>query len=231
MELVDLVQQELQGEPGARGRGSTVEEDPRPPREAGEAGAPRPKPVDATEATAGGAREALSFTRDAGTDTVAEATGRRRKFADRRLAGLSRTRIPHTGNGARDREPRRPPVDRRDLHAPRRRSPSTCSGRLQLASVPVERGGGPGASSSATSTTAAISRRHSTRDRAVRGRLCAKGSVGWGDRARPRLAGVRPERLSPRATLRECLTIQARMLGIDDPLSLLRILGRAGSTR
>ena len=129
MELVDLVQQELQENPVLE-EGIESEED----RAAAEAAGPgdAPEAADATEATAELAQPDLA--RDAGTDTVAEATDAE-KFADVDWQDYLDAN-PHTGMREVVSGDDRPSIDA--TYTRRETLSEHLLWQLQLASLPVE---------------------------------------------------------------------------------------------
>jgi RNA polymerase sigma-54 factor len=206
MELVDLVQQELQENPVLE-EGIESEED----RAAAEAdpGA-TPEAADATEATA--ELTDLELTRDAGTDTVSEATDAE-KIADVDWQDYLDAN-PHTGMREAVNPDERPSIDA--TYTRRETLSEHLLWQLQLASLPVEQEigarfiiGNLDERGYLTSPLDEIARQSGVREEVV---VAALAAVQEFD----------PSGVAAR-DLRECLSIQARVLGIDDPL-VLRIL-------
>ncbi len=207
MELVDLVQQELQENPVLE-EGIESEED----RVAAEARAPgeAPEAADANEATAELMQPEL--TRDAATGTATEATDAE-KFADVDWQDYLDAN-PHTGMREAVSGDDRPSIDA--TYTRRETLSEHLLWQLQLASLPVEQEiaarfiiGNLDDRGYLTSTLDEISRQSGVRESVV---VAALAAVQEFD----------PSGVAAR-DLRECLTIQARSLGIDDPL-VLRIL-------
>jgi RNA polymerase sigma-54 factor len=207
MELVDLVQQELQENPVLE-EGIESEED----RAAAEAAGPgdAPEAADAMEATAELSQP--DQLRDAGTDNVAEATDAE-KIADLDWQDYLDAN-PHTGMREVMSPDDRPSIDA--TYTRRETLSEHLLWQLQLAGLPVEQEiaarfiiGNVDDRGYLTSPIDEISRQSGVRESAV---LEALAAVQEFD----------PSGVASR-DLRECLTIQARMLGIDDPL-VLKIL-------
>jgi RNA polymerase sigma-54 factor len=206
MELVDLVQQELQENPVLE-EGIEVEED----RAAAEAADPgeTPEATDLTEATAELGAEAA---RDTGTDTVTEATDAE-KIADLDWQDYLDAN-PHTNMREIASPDDRPSIDA--TYTRRETLSEHLLWQLQLASLPVEQEvagrfivGNLDDRGYLTSPLDEIARQSGVREEVVAAALAA-------------IQEFDPSGVAAR-DLRECLTIQARMLGIDDPL-VLRIL-------
>ncbi|TMA34794.1 MAG: RNA polymerase factor sigma-54 [Deltaproteobacteria bacterium] len=206
MELVDLVQQELQENPVLE-EGIESEED----RAGVEAAAPgdSPEAADATEATA-----ELAPTDLAGAEpgTVAEATDAE-KIADVDWQDYLDAN-PHTGMSEAVSPDDRPSIDA--TYTRRETLSEHLLWQLQLASLPVEQEvagrfiiGNLDERGYLTSPLEEISRQCGVREEVVAAALAAVQEFD-------------PSGVAAR-DLRECLTIQARVLGIDDPL-VLRIL-------
>jgi RNA polymerase sigma-54 factor len=207
MELVDLVQQELQENPVLE-EGIESEED----RAAAEAGAPgdAPEAADANEATAELTQPELA--RDAATGTTAEATDAE-KFADVDWQDYLDAN-PHTGMREVVGPDDRPSIDA--TYTRRETLSEHLLWQLQLASLPVEQEiaarfiiGNLDDRGYLTSPLDEISRQSGVRESVVLEALTAVQEFD-------------PSGVASR-DLRECLTIQARVLGIEDPL-VLRIL-------
>ena len=207
MELVDLVQQELQENPVLE-EGIEIEED----RAAAEAGVPGEahQADDANEATAELTQPEL--TRDAAPGTASEASDAE-KFADVDWQDYLDAN-PHTGMREVLSGDDRPSIDA--TYARRETLSEHLLWQLQLASLPVEQEiaarfiiGNLDDRGYLTSPIDEISRQSGVRESVV---LEALAVVQEFD----------PSGVAAR-DLRECLTVQARMLGIDDPL-VLRIL-------
>jgi RNA polymerase sigma-54 factor len=207
MELVDLVQQELQENPVLE-EGVESEED----RAGAEAKGPgdSPETADATEATAELTQPELSRNTEPGT--AAEATDAE-KFADVDWQDYLDAN-PHTGMREAITGDDRPSIDA--TYARRETLSEHLLWQLQLASLPVEQEiagrfiiGNVDDRGYLTSPLDEISRQSGVRESVV---LEALTVVQEFD----------PSGVAAR-DLRECLSIQARMLGIDDPL-VLRIL-------
>jgi RNA polymerase sigma-54 factor len=207
MELVDLVQQELQENPVLE-EGLEVDED----RAGVEAGAPgeSPEAVDATEATAALPDSATAPEDAAGIErepTDAE------KIADVDWQDYLDAN-PHTGMREAVGPDDRPSIDA--TYTRRETLPEHLLWQLQLASLPVEQ---------------------EVAARFIIGNLDERGYLQSAVEEISRQSGVREEvivealeavqEFDPSGVaardLRECLTIQARTLEIDDPL-VLRIL-------
>ncbi len=207
MELVNLVQQELQENPVLE-EGLEIEED-RAAAEAGDPGA-SPEAADATEATAEVAEPELA--RDAAPGTVAEATTAE-KIADLDWQDYLDAN-PHTGMREVVSPDDRPSIDA--TYTRRETLSEHLLWQLQLASLPVEQEisarfiiGNLDERGYLTSPLEEISRQSGVREEVV---VVALAAVQEFD----------PSGVAAR-DLRECLTIQARALEIDDPL-VLRIL-------
>jgi RNA polymerase sigma-54 factor len=206
MELVDLVQQELQENPVLE-EGVESEED----RAAAEAAGlgDSPEAADATEATA---EFAESEAPDAATGTIAEATTAE-KIADVDWQDYLDAN-PHTGMREAVSPDDRPSIDA--TYSRRETLSEHLLWQLQLASLPVEQEiagrfiiGNLDDRGYLTSPLDEISRQSGVREEVVLESLRAVQEFD-------------PSGVAAR-DLRECLTIQARVLGIDDPL-VLRIL-------
>jgi len=207
MELVDLVQQELQENPVLE-EGLEIDED-RAAAEAGEPGG-APEAADATEATADVAQPDPS--RDADPGTATEATYAE-KIADVDWQDYLDAN-PHTGMREVASPDDRPSIDA--TYTRRETLSEHLVWQLQLASLPVEQEiagrfiiGNLDDRGYLTSPLDEISRQSGVRESVV---LAALAVVQEFD----------PSGVAAR-DLRECLTIQARLLEIDDPL-VLRIL-------
>jgi RNA polymerase sigma-54 factor len=207
MELVDLVQQELQENPVLE-EGIESEED----RAAAEAGDPgeSPEAADATEATAELVQPDIAHDADPGT--AAEATDAE-KIADVDWQDYLDAN-PHTGMREAMSPDERPSIDA--TYTRRETLSEHLLWQLQLASLPVEQ---------------------EVAGRFIIGNLDERGYLPSPLDEISRQCGVREEvvvaalavvqEFDPSGVaardLRECLSIQARVLGIDDPL-VLRIL-------
>jgi RNA polymerase sigma-54 factor len=207
MELVDLVQQELQENPVLE-EGIEVDED-RAAAEAGDPGA-APEAVDATEATAEVAQADLSGAAEPGT--TIEATDAE-KIADVDWQDYLDAN-PHTGMREAISGDERPSIDA--TYTRRETLSEHLLWQLQLASLPVEQEiaarfiiGNLDDRGYLTSPLDEIARQSGVRESVVIDALAAVQEFD-------------PSGVAAR-DLRECLSIQARMLGIDDPL-VLRIL-------